>query len=137
MKKSKEINEINIELVDSINKIEENLEGLTKQVSEYYKKIKKEYSKNLLDEKYILLNKIAEGEHIDINILKSKYLKSKDLISLNENQIKNSEESSEELLDRIEYNDKIYYYENKDKGKVYDSNYIEVGIFKNKSIILS
>jgi hypothetical protein len=81
--------------------------------------------------------KIAEGENIDINILKSKYLKSKDLITLNENQIKNSEENSEELLDRVEFGGKVYYYENKDKGKVFDSDYIEVGIIKNKSIILS
>jgi hypothetical protein len=137
MKKSKEINDINLELFSSINTIDENLETLTKQLSEYYKKIKKEFSKILLEEKYALLNKIAEGENIDINILKSKYLKSKDLIILNENTEKANEVYSEELLDRIEYNGIIYYYENKEKGKVFDSNNNEVGLFKNRSIILS
>jgi hypothetical protein len=29
------------------------------------------------------------------------------------------------------------YFENKEKGLVYDSDYKEVGIFKNKTIILN
>jgi hypothetical protein len=137
MKKSKEITDINLEIYSSISKMEENLETFTTHVSEYYKKIKKEFSKILLEEKCALLNKIAEGEDLDIDTLKSKYLKSKDIISLNESNDKNSEINSEELLDRIEHNGKVYYYENKEKGKVFDSNYNEVGLFKNRSIILS
>lgn len=137
MKKSKEIIEINNELSSSIYNINDNVETLIKQLKEYYKKIKKEFLKNLLEEKCALLNKIAEGENIDINILKSKYLKSKDLIHLNENLDKTVKDYSEELLTRIEYNGIIYYYENKEKGKVFDVNYNEVGLFKNRSIILS
>jgi hypothetical protein len=136
MKKSKEIIDINNDIFSSIRTIDENMETLTKQFGDYYKKMKKEFSKILLEEKYNLLNKIAEGENIDINLLKSKYLKSKDLITLNET-IKTTEVSSEELLDRIEHNGTIYYYENKEKGKVFDVNYNEVGVFKNRSIILS
>jgi len=136
MKKSKEINTINMELFASITKVEENLEGISNQISEYYKKIKKEFNKVLIEEKYQLLQKIAEGEDIDINILKSKYLKAKELLNLNENTV-SLENDSEELLDRIENNGIIYYFENKEKGKVYDSNYNEVGIFKNKSIVLN
>ena len=75
MKKSKEINEINIELFTSLENVEENLNIVRDQIAEYYKKIKKEYAKILIEEKYELLNKIAEGEKIDINMLKSKYLK--------------------------------------------------------------
>ena len=137
MKKSKEITDINLEIFSSISKMEENLETFSTHVSEYYKKIKKEFSKILLEEKCALLNKIAEGENIDINILKSKYLKSKDIISLNEGTDKSNDINSEELLDRIEHNGQVYYYENKEKGKVFDSNYNEVGLFKNRSIILS
>ena len=91
---------------------------------------------NLLEEKCNLLNEIAKGENIDINILKSKYLKSKDLMNLNEN-IDKTKDYSEELLDRIEHNGIVYYYENKEKGKVFDVNYNEVGLFKNRSIILN
>lgn len=137
MKKSKEINDINNEIFSAINMVEENMENITVLVSEYYKKIKKEFSKILLEEKYELLHKIAEGEDIDINILKSKYLKAKELLNLNENTTTNEIVDSEELLDRIENNGKVYYYENKEKGKVYDSNYSEVGVFKNKTIILN
>ena len=137
MKKSKEITDINLEIYSSISKVEQNLETLTTHISEYYKKIKKEFSKILLEEKCALLNKIAEGEDLDIDVLKSKYLKSKDIITLNESNEKNSEINSEELLDRIEHNGNVYYYENKEKGKVFDSNYNEVGLFKNRSIILS
>ena len=136
MKKSKEIIDINNDIFSTISTVEENMETLSKQLVDYYKKIKKEFSKILLEEKYALLNKIAEGENIDINLLKSKYLKTKDLITLNES-IKTTEVCSEELLDRMEHKGIIYYYENKEKGKVFDANYNEVGVFKNRSIILS
>ena len=136
MKKSKEINNINMELCSSLTKVEENLESINIQISEYYKKIKKEFNKILIEEKYQLLHKIAEGESIDINILKSKYLKAKELLNLNENVV-NIETDSDELLDRIENNGTVYYFENKEKGKVYDADYNEVGIFKNKSIVLN
>jgi deoxyribodipyrimidine photolyase len=134
MKKSKEINEINQDIFVSITKAEEQLEVLSTQFTEYYKKIKKEYTKSLLEEKHTLLKKIAEGENIDLNTLKSKYLKAKEILCLSETQQVNV---NEELLDRIEVNDVTYYYENKEKGKVYDYNYIEVGIYKNKNIILN
>ena len=137
MKKSKEISEINNELFTSLENVEENLNIVRDQISECYKKIKKEYSKILIEEKYELLNKIAEGEKIDINILKSKYLKPKELLNLNESLNKIENIDSEELLDRLEVNGIIYYYENKEKGKVYDTEYKEVGIYKNKSIILN
>jgi hypothetical protein len=137
MKKSKEISEINNELFTSLENVEENLNIVRDQISEYYKKIKKEYSKILIEEKYELLNKIAEGEKIDINILKSKYLKPKELLNINESLNKIENIDSEELLDRLEVNGIIYYYENKEKGKVYDTEYKEVGIYKNKSIILN
>jgi hypothetical protein len=137
MKKSKEISEINNGLFTSLEIVEENLNIVRDQISEYYKKIKKEYSKILIEEKHELLNKIAEGEKIDINILKSKYLKPKELLNLNESLNKIENIDSEELLDRLEVNGIIYYYENKEKGKVYDTEYKEVGIYKNKSIILN
>ena len=134
MKKSQEINELNDEINSSIEKIGEELGNFTIQFSEYYKKIKKEMSKVLAEEKVLLLSKIAEGENMDINILKSKYLKSKELSILNKNTIKSDTKINEELLDRIEQGDNVYYYENKEKGKVYDSSYTEVGVYKNNSI---
>jgi hypothetical protein len=133
MKKSKEIVEINNELFTTLNNIEENLDNVRDQVSEYYKKIKKEFTKILIEQKYELLLKISEEEKLDIEILKKKYLKPKELAILPMPEINNNIDS-EELLDRIEYENKIYYYENKDKGKVFDSEYKEVGIFKHNTI---
>ena len=137
MKKSKEISEINNELFSSLENVEENLNVVRDQIGDYYKKIKKEYAKILIEEKFQLLNKIAEGEKIDINILKSKYLKPKELLNLNETLNKTENIDSEELLDRVEVNGTIFYYENKEKGKVYDIEYKEVGTYKNKSIFLN
>ncbi len=137
MKKSKEINELNVVLFNSLDSVEENLNVLREQIGDYYKKIKKEYSKILIEEKYELLQKIAEGEKLDINMLKTKYLKPKELMNLTESLNKTETNDSEELLDRIEHNGNIYYFENKEKGLVFDSDYKEVGVFKNKTIILN
>ena len=41
----------------------------------------------------------------------------------------------EDLLDKIEINGKEYYYENKEKGMVYDMNSKPVGILKGGKII--
>jgi hypothetical protein len=137
MKKSHEINELNDELYSSLNKLNDNVETISLQLSEYKKKIKKEMSKIVAEEKLQLLFKISEDYDIDINILKNKYLKSKELNILNKNNIKLNIDIEEELLDKIEYNNNIYYYENKEKGKVYDINNIEVGIFKNDKILFN
>ncbi len=138
MKKSKEINDINIDLFSTLDKVDDNLNEVRGKIGEYYKKIKKEFTKILIEEKYELLLKISECEKLDINMLKTKYLKPKEILSLTielENKTNNTD--SEELLDRIEHNGIIYYFENKEKGLVYDSDYKEVGIFKNKTIILN
>lgn len=137
MKKSQEINELNDELYSSLNKLNEDVEIISLQLTEYKKKIKKEMSKIIAEEKLQLLFKISEDYNIDINILKSKYLKSKELNILNKNNIKLNTDIEEELLDKIEYDGNIYYYENKEKGKVYDINNGEVGIFKNNKILFS
>jgi hypothetical protein len=138
MKKTKELIDINLELFSAIDNIEENVSDLRLHITDYYKKIKKEFTKLLIEEKYELLTKIAENENLDINVLKTTYLKPKELLTLkSESQPKPNNIDSEELLDRIDHNGKIYYFENKEKGIVYDSDYKEVGIFKNRTILLN
>ena len=129
MKKSKELNNLHNELVLQFENIE-----LT--INNYKKKIKKEYQELLIKEKNKLLSNIAEGEQLNINDLKKKYLKSKEITSSDEVILPIIYEN-EELLDKIVIDDEIYYFENKDKGKVFDVSNIEVGIFKNGSIILN
>jgi hypothetical protein len=131
MKKSKEIIALDNELLKQ-------METLNDVIQLYQKKIKKEASTILIEEKIKLLQKIADNENLDLNYLKSKYLKSKELLSFNNlSVVNNNNTDSEELLDKVEINGVIYYYENKEKGKVYNSDYNEVGIFKSNSIILN
>ena len=129
MKKSKEIIALDNELLKQI-------ETLNDSIQLYQKKIKKESSIIIIEEKIKLLQKISENEKIDLNYLKSKYLKSKELQNLNNVTVTNNN-NSEELLDKVEVNGIIYYYENKEKGKVFNSDYNEVGVFKSNSIILN
>ena len=111
-----------------------NIEGLDDMVNQYIKKIKKEYAQILIDEKNKLLIKIAEGENLDLNILKSKYLKAKELNNVLTPDYVIYSVNNEELLDKIVLNDNTYYYENKEKGKVYDVNYTEIGYYKNNDV---
>jgi hypothetical protein len=124
MKKSKEI----VKLQNEINTGIENFDML---INQSLKKIKKEYAQILIDEKHKLLQKIADGENMDVNSLKTKYLKSKELDS---NIKTNLLVENEELLDKITISDNIYYYENKEKGNVFDINNNIVGYYKNSSI---
>ena len=124
MKKSKEIKALDIELLKQLENINDIVD-----------KIKKECSIRITEEKIKLIDKIAISENLDATYLKSKFLKSKEL--LNNNISLPNTTDSEELLDKVEINNIIYYYENKEKGKVYNSDYIEVGVFKGNSIILN
>lgn len=125
MKKSKEIQLFQSEIQTSVQNIE-------LIVNQYLKKIKKEYSQIIIEEKNKLLLKIAEGENIDINSLKSKYLKSKEL-TFDEGTDHSNIEEAEQLLEKITIDGKIYYYENKEKGKVFDDKSTEIGTYKNSS----
>lgn len=134
MKKSAEVNELNNEINMSINKLNDEVCNISNQFNEYYKKIKKEMNKIIAEEKIGLLIKIAKDENMDINILKSKYLKPKELSILNKNTINTDATLNVELLDRIEYNDTIYYHY---QGKIFDSDNKEVGTFIDNSIVFS
>jgi len=129
MKKSKEINNFHNELLTQFESIEI-------VINNYKKKIKKEYQQLLIEEKNKLLLKVAEGEKLNANDLKKKYLKPKEII-LTEAVCVQVSDKNEELLDKIIIEEKIYYYENKEKGKIFDVTNQEVGIFKNGSMILN
>jgi hypothetical protein len=128
MKKNKELSNLHSELLS-------HFETIDILISEYKKKIKKEYQQNLIDEKNKLLAQVAEGEKLNINDLKKKYLKSKEIIITKEEVPQN--EDNEELLDQIVLEGEVYYFENKEKGKVFDIDSKEVGIFKNGSILMT
>jgi hypothetical protein len=130
MKKSKEITGI-------YNELEGSVDNIAILIKQYHKKIKKEYTAILIEEKYKLLQNIAENENLNLDELKSKYLKPKELLNINTTSITTETESSEELLDKVDIKGEIYYYENKEKGKVYNSEYNEVGVYKNNTFIMN
>lgn len=128
MSKNKELKALKLKLttvVDSVDAI----------INQDLKKLKKEYQQKLLEEKTQLLTKIADGENLDLNLLKSKYLKSKELNIIDD--VTSTLVDTEELLDKIIISGTTYYYENKEKGRVYDTNNKEVGYYKNNNIILN
>jgi hypothetical protein len=129
MKKSREINNFHNELLLQF-------ESMELILNDYKKKIKKEYQQLLIEEKNILISKIADGENLNISDLKNKYLKPKEIIITEPTKMQINQEN-EDLLDKIVIDDIVYYYENKEKGKVFDIKNNEVGIFKNGSILFS
>jgi hypothetical protein len=130
MKKSKELQALHAELLL-------NMENIDLMIDKYIKKIKKEYSQILIDEKKKLLQKISEGEKIDINVLKSKYLKAKELSNYDNTKTVILTENMEDLLDTIEIDDETYYYENKEKGKVFNTDNEEIGFIKNNNVVFN
>lgn len=102
------------------------------------KDIKYEYQQNIIDEKIKLLVNICNGEKLDFNEIKSKYLKPKEIEYFEPTNInKNNGIIDDNLLDKINIDDKDYYYESINNGIVYDTNTKPVGIYKNGKIIFN
>lgn len=125
MKKSKELLLLQGELLNHA----ENMEILT---AKYMKKIKQEYTEMMIEEKNKLLQKIADGEKLDINKLRVKYLKSKEYITKPNVVIDN-----EELLDKIDINGNTFYYEHKENGSVFDVEYKQVGSYVDQQFVFN
>lgn len=115
------------------NEINTNIENFDMIINQSLRKIKKEYSQILIEEKHKLLQKVADGENLDVNSLKTKYLKSKELTNITSIKT-NLLDENEELLDKIIISNKTYYYENKDLGNVFDIDNNIVGYYKNSAI---
>jgi hypothetical protein len=132
MKKLKELKGVHDIFVDSINELDEKLQN-------QLKKIKLEYQKNIIDEKIQLLINICEGEDLDFDKIKTKYLKSKELSQIVKEEIiiETSQIIEEDLLDKIDINGVNYYYEAKEKGIIYDVNLNQIGIYKNGNFIFN
>jgi hypothetical protein len=124
MKTNECIKELYIKVNSLLGEIDkEVLDAITKQ--------KKENNKLLIDEKIKLLKDICDGENLNFNELKHKYLNEKEKKYIKE-KINIFEVSNESLLDTFERNGETYFYENKEKGIIYDKKTNKhVGIIKN------
>ena len=131
MRKLKELKGIYSVFVDSIT-------DLDSKIQEQLKKIKLEYQQNVTEEKIRLLIAVCNGEGLDFDKIKSKYLKSKELNQVSEEEsVHEIEIEEEDLLDKVEISGKQYYYEAKEKGIVYDMNSKPVGVYKNGKVVLN
>ena len=125
-------------------KIQNETNTFIQMIDNLCSKLNKEYSKNMNK----LLENIAEGEKLDINMLKNKYLKTLDMSTLDEeintidvketNDIVSDTNSFEEIIfDKIVLDGNNYYYENKENGKIYDGKSNIVGCYKNNKFLLN
>lgn len=129
MKKLKGLKNLHVDFIDIINHLDDKLQS---NLSD----IKKEYQYNITDEKIKLLMAVCNGEGLDFDKIKGKYLKNKELSQINFD-IPNEETSvvEEDLLDKLIIDDKEYYYEHKEKGIVYDIDSKPVGIYTEGKVI--
>ena len=111
-------------------KINSLLGEIDNEIKESIKKMKKEYNTSLIEEKISFLKKICDGEELDFASLKDKYLNDKEKKLIKE-QVEIKEVSNEILLSSTQINGNQYFYENKEKGNVYDNKSKIVGIVKN------
>jgi hypothetical protein len=107
-------------------KIKQETAAFCQLIEAYCEKINKEYSKNINK----ILQKIAEGENLDFELLKKKYL-NQDIVINDSNTFEDDTILEKEVIDGT-----AYYYEKTDNGKVYDSHSNVVGVYKNNKIII-
>jgi hypothetical protein len=132
--KSKEfktsLKDIHSIFVDSITLLDEELQKQTK-------KIKQEHLEVVINEKIKLLYEICLGENLDFNLIKNKYLKSKEISMISLEEIPKEKQVVEEevVLNKIIFNEMEYYYETFGNNIVYNMESKPVGIYKNNKII--
>ena len=113
------IRNINNVFVDKITELHE-------IIKTNIKKTNKEHKEKILRIKLNLIEEICKGENLNLEEIKMKYLK--DTSKQNKNYFVSH--NDEDILDTIEINKKQYYYENKEKGNIYDKEKKIVGSFR-------
>ncbi len=137
---SKLVSKLNDEVINYILNLHME-QTLSDIISSYKKQIKKEQAQTIVEEKIKLLNTIATEEKLDIEYLKKKYLTSKELAlsdSLySELSCNNNNSNNELILTKIEIDNKHYYYEQHENGKIFNKESQIVGVYKNNEFIFT
>tara|TARA_B100001093_G_C26632048_1_gene929326 strand:- start:423 stop:803 length:381 start_codon:yes stop_codon:yes gene_type:complete len=111
-----------------LKKINNILDEMMLELKKESEKLKKEYQRQLIVSNTELLNRIAEGENLDIVHLLDKYMDGKTLKKSDEKSNELIEESNE-LLSHMMHKGKDYFFEDIENGKVYDDKSNHVGVF--------
>ena len=110
------------ELHPKINAILGELDAIVKDDT---KKIKKEYTKLIMEARISLLKEICEGEELEFSVIKNKYLSEKERKNISETSaISTKEIINEILLDTIVINNKTYFYYKKEVTNININNNI-------------
>ena len=130
MKKNKEISNLYDLFINNVTELDEKMQL-------QLKKVKQENNNLIIEEKVKLLQIICEGEKLDFNTIKYKYMKQKDVdkVILPTNIL--SLQNEENIFNKTIINEKVYYYESKEYGKVLDDKSNIVGYFKNDEIVMN
>ena len=130
MKKNKEISNLYDLFINNVNELDEKMQL-------QLKKVKQENNNLIIEEKVKLLQLICEGEKLDFNTIKYKYMKQKDVdkVILPTNIL--SLQNEENIFNKTIINEKVYYYESKEYGKVLDDKSNIVGYFINNEIVMN
>ncbi len=115
--------------LSNIDKIEQQAIKFLDIIQSLNKKTQKEHLKQMTK----LIESIAKGEKLDVQMLKNKYLTSEEI---NLETITEMDDD-DVLLDKIIIKGNEYFYENKPDGKVYNNKSQIVGTFKNNTVILT
>jgi hypothetical protein len=100
-------------------------------------KIKKAANDEKFEEKIKLLEDICKGEKLNLKDMTNKYLTDKEKKKIIEPTNNIIEIKNDDLLDMIKIDNKTFYYENKEKGIIYNSERKSVGIYKDGKFILT
>jgi hypothetical protein len=117
--------------LSNIDKIEQQAIKFLDIIQSLNKKTQKEHLKQMTK----LIESIAKGEKLDVQMLKNKYLTCEEI---NLETITETEtEEDDTLLDKTIIKGAEYFYENKPDGKVYNNKSQIVGIFKDNKVNLT
>lgn len=108
-------------------KINEETQAFTKMIEEYTKKLKKEYEKEMTKMMVELIEDIALNENLDAVKLKEKYINNKYLEKEKQKEKEESVKETESLLEQTTIDGKIYYFQQKENGDVYNNESKIVG----------
>ena len=115
-----------------------NITDLDSKLQLQLKRIKQENNNLIIEEKVKLLQLICEGEKLDFNVIKYKYMKPKEIDKIIM-PITNilSLENEENIFHKTTINGNVYYYESKEYGKVLDNKSSIVGYYINNEIVIN
>ena len=100
-------------------------------------KIKKASNEEKFEEKIKLLEDICKGENLNFKEMTIKYLSDKEQKKIIKPINNTIEIKNDELLDIIKINNETFYYENKNKGIIYNSERKTVGIYKDGKFVFN